>query len=465
MYAVYWLIASAVFLLVEIMTLGLTSIWFAGGAVVAAITALFGVPFWVQMLIFIVVTCLLFALTRPVAKRYLNSKVQKTNTDALIGQTALVKETINNMESKGLVQLNGQDWTARSFEAGEIIPEGSEVIVKEIRGVKLIVERESIILFIIVIALLAMIISSTVRIVPQAHAYVVERLGAYQGTWSVGLHVKVPFIDRVARKVNLKEQVVDFPPQPVITKDNVTMQIDTVVYFQITDPKLYSYGVENPIMAIENLTATTLRNVIGDLELDETLTSRETINTQMRATLDVATDPWGIKVNRVELKNIIPPAAIQDAMEKQMKAERERREAILIAEGEKKSAILRAEGQKESMVLQAEGDKEAAILRAKKEATIREAEGQAEAIRAIQKANAQGIESIKAAKADDAVIQLKSLEAFAKAADGKATKIIIPSEIQGMAGLVKSITEVAEDDEKNIADLIEEQVQDTVKEQ
>ena len=325
----------------------------------------------------------------------------------------------------------------------------------------------SIILFIIVIALLAMIISSTVRIVPQAHAYVVERLGAYQGTWSVGLHVEVPFIDRVARKVNLKEQVVDFPPQPVITKDNVTMQIDTVVYFQITDPKLYSYGVENPIMAIENLTATTLRNVIGDLELDETLTSRETINTQMRATLDVATDPWGIKVNRVELKNIIPPAAIQDAMEKQMKAERERREAILIAEGEKKSAILRAEGQKESMVLQAEGDKEAAILRAeaKKEATIREAEGQAEAIRAIQKANAQGIESIKAAKADNAVIQLKSLEAFAKAADGKATKIIIPSEIQGMAGLVKSITEVAKDDEKNIADLIEEQVQDTVKEQ
>ena len=250
----------------------------------------------------------------------------------------------------------------------------------------------SIILFFIVVVLLVMIITSTVRIVPQAHAYVVERLGAYQGTWSVGLHVKVPFIDRVARKVNLKEQVVDFPPQPVITKDNVTMQIDTVVYFQITDPKLYSYGVENPIMAIENLTATTLRNVIGDLELDETLTSRETINTQMRATLDVATDPWGIKVNRVELKNIIPPAAIQDAMEKQMKAERERREAILIAEGEKKSAILRAEGQKESMVLQAEGDKEAAILRAeaKKEATIREAEGEAEAIRAIQKANAQG---------------------------------------------------------------------------
>ena len=256
-------------------------------------------------------------------------------------------------------------------------------------------------------------------------------------------------------------------PQPVITRDNVTMQIDTVVFFQITDAKLFTYGVERPMSAIENLSATTLRNIIGDMELDETLTSREVINTKMRASLDVATDPWGIKVNRVELKNIIPPAAIQDAMEKQMKAERERREAILIAEGEKKSAILRAEGQKESMVLQAEGDKEAAILRAeaKKEATIREAEGQAEAIRAIQKANAQGIESIKAAKADNAVIQLKSLEAFAKAADGKATKIIIPSEIQGMAGLVKSITEVAKDDEKNIADLIEEQVQDTVKEQ
>ena len=324
-----------------------------------------------------------------------------------------------------------------------------------------------VIVLLVVIVLVLWVLASCIRIVPQAYAVVLERLGAYKATWSTGIHFKVPFIERVARRVNLKEQVVDFPPQPVITKDNVTMQIDTVVYFQITDPKLYSYGVENPIMAIENLTATTLRNVIGDLELDETLTSRETINTQMRATLDVATDPWGIKVNRVELKNIIPPAAIQDAMEKQMKAERERREAILIAEGEKKSAILRAEGQKESMVLQAEGDKEAAILRAeaKKEATIREAEGQAEAIRAIQKANAQGIESIKAAKADDAVIQLKSLEAFAKAADGKATKIIIPSEIQGMAGLVKSITEVAKDDEKNIADLIEEQVQGTVKEQ
>ena len=306
----------------------------------------------------------------------------------------------------------------------------------------------SIILFIIVIALLAMIISSTVRIVPQAHAYVVERLGAYQGTWSVGLHVKVPFIDRVARKVNLKEQVVDFPPQPVITKDNVTMQIDTVVYFQITDPKLYSYGVENPIMAIENLTATTLRNVIGDLELDETLTSRETINTQMRATLDVATDPWGIKVNRVELKNIIPPAAIQDAMEKQMKAERERREAILIAEGEKKSTIIVAEGKKESAILDAEAEKQAAILRAEaqKERMIKEAEGQAEAVLKVQKANAEGLRMIKEAGADNAVLTLKSFEALAKVADGKSTKIIIPSEIQNLAGLAASLKEVVVDE-------------------
>ena len=308
----------------------------------------------------------------------------------------------------------------------------------------------SIILFFIVVVLLVMIITSTVRIVPQAHAYVVERLGAYQGTWSVGLHVKVPFIDRVARKVNLKEQVVDFPPQPVITKDNVTMQIDTVVYFQITDPKLYSYGVENPIMAIENLTATTLRNVIGDLELDETLTSRETINTQMRATLDVATDPWGIKVNRVELKNIIPPAAIQEAMEKQMKAERERREAILIAEGEKKSTILVAEGKKESAILDAEAEKQAAILRAEaqKERMIKEAEGQAEAVLKVQKANAEGLRMIKEAGADSAVLTLKSFEALAKVADGKSTKIIIPSEIQNLAGLAASLKEVVVDEKK-----------------
>ncbi len=300
---------------------------------------------------------------------------------------------------------------------------------------------------IILIILLLVVIISCVKIVPQAHAFVIERLGAYLTTWPVGLHFKVPFIDRVAKNVNLKEQVVDFPPQPVITKDNVTMQIDTVVYYQITDPKLYCYGVENPIMAIENLTATTLRNVIGDLELDETLTSRETINTKMRSSLDIATDPWGIKVNRVELKNIIPPAAIRDAMEKQMKAERERREAILIAEGEKKSTILIAEGKKESAILDAEAEKQAQILKAEalKEATIRQAEGEAEAILKVQQAKADGLRFLKEASADDAVLQLKSLEAFEKAADGKATKIIIPSEIQGMAGMVKSIAEVAKD--------------------
>ena len=296
------------------------------------------------------------------------------------------------------------------------------------------------VLIIVLIIFLLLILASCVKIVPQAQALVVERLGAYMGTWGVGIHFKAPFIDRVARRITLKEQVVDFAPQPVITKDNVTI-------FQITDPKLFAYGVENPIMAIENLTATTLRNIIGELELDQTLTSREVINTKMRASLDVATDPWGIKVNRVELKNIIPPAAIQDAMEKQMKAERERREAILRAEGEKKSTILVAEGQKESAILDAEAEKEAAILRAeaKKEAMIREAEGQAQAILKVQQANADGLRMLKDANADSAVLQLKSLEAFAKAADGQATKIIIPSEIQGLAGMVKAVTEVAKE--------------------
>ncbi len=299
-----------------------------------------------------------------------------------------------------------------------------------------------------ILFILFIIVLSSIRIVPQAHAYVVERLGTYTGTWSVGFHLKMPIIDKITKKVTLKEQVVDFEPQPVITKDNVTMRIDTVVFFQITDPKLYCYGVERPIMAIENLTATTLRNIIGDLELDQTLTSRETINTKMRATLDEATDPWGIKVNRVELKNIIPPAAIQDAMEKQMKAERERREQILKAEGEKKSAVLIAEGHKESVILEAEAEKQSAILRAeaKKEATIREAEGQAQAILAIQQANADGIRLLNEAAPSGEVIKLKSLEAFGKAADGQATKIIIPSEIQGLAGLAKSVTEVVKEE-------------------
>ena len=304
-----------------------------------------------------------------------------------------------------------------------------------------------VIVLLVVIFLVLWVLASCIRIVPQAYAVVLERLGAYKATWSTGIHFKVPFIERVARRVNLKEQVVDFPPQPVITKDNVTMQIDTVVFFQITDPKLYAYGVENPIMAIENLSATTLRNIIGDMELDETLTSREVINTKMRASLDVATDPWGIKVNRVELKNIIPPAAIQDAMEKQMKAERERREAILKAEGEKRSTILVAEGKKQSAILDAEAEKQAAILHAEaqKERMIKEAEGQAQAVLKVQQATAEGLRMIKEAGADESVLTLKSLEALTKVADGKATKIIIPSEIQGIAGLATSLKEIMTD--------------------
>ena len=300
---------------------------------------------------------------------------------------------------------------------------------------------------IVLLVVVVIVMISCVNVVPQAHAYVVERLGGYQATWDVGIHFKVPFIDRIAKRILLKEQVVDFPPQPVITKDNVTMRIDTVIFYQITDPKLFAYGVDNPIAAIENLTATTLRNIIGDLELDETLTSRETINTKMRASLDSATDPWGIKVNRVELKNIIPPAEIQDAMERQMKAEREKRESILRSQGEKESAILVAQGKKEAAILDAEAEKQAAILRAeaKRESMIREAEGQAEAIKTVQQASADGIRMLNDAQASKEVLQLKSLEAFSKAADGKATKIIIPSEIQGMAGLAKSFSEVIKD--------------------
>ena len=290
----------------------------------------------------------------------------------------------------------------------------------------------------VLIVIIAIIIAN-IKVVPQAHAYIIERFGGYYTTWGTGLKFKVPFIDRIASKVSLKEHVVDFPPQPVITEDNVTMQIDTVVYYQITDPKLYTYGVERPMMAIENLTATTLRNIIGDLELDETLTSRDTVNTKMRSILDEATDPWGIKINRVELKNIIPPREIQDAMERQMKAERERRESILRAEGEKKSAVLIAEGEKESAILRAE---------AKKQAAIKEAEGQAEAIVTVQNAVAEGIRKINEAAPGDGYIAIKSLEAFEKAADGKATKLIIPSDIQGLAGLAASLKEIIKDDVK-----------------
>ncbi len=300
---------------------------------------------------------------------------------------------------------------------------------------------------IILLAIIVVLVVANIKIVPQAHAYVIERLGAYSTTWSVGLHIKIPLIERVANKVTLKEQVVDFPPQPVITRDNVTMQIDTVVYYQITDPKLYTYGVEMPMSAIENLTATTLRNIIGDMELDESLTSRDIINTKMRSILDEATDPWGIKVNRVELKNIIPPAGIREAMEKQMKAERERREAILRAEGEKKSAILVAEGVKESRILEAEAEKAAQILKAEadKEAAIRIAEGDADAIRNIQQATADGIRMLNESEPGEAVLTIKSLEAFVKAADGKATKIILPSQIQGIAGLATTLKEVMKD--------------------
>ena len=286
----------------------------------------------------------------------------------------------------------------------------------------------------ILVAIVLILIIVNIRIVPQSHAYVIERLGAYQSTWGVGLHVKLPFIDRIANRMSLKERVLDFPPQPVITKDNVTMMIDTVVYFQITDPKLYSYGVEKPINALENLSATTLRNIIGELELDQTLTSRDVINTKMRAILDEATDPWGIKVNRVEVKNIIPPEAIKEAMEKQMRAERERREQILIAEGQKQSAILVAEGKKQSMILEAEAEKEAAVQKAR---------GEAEAILEVQKAKADGLKMIREAQADESVIKLRSLEAFEKAADGQATKIIIPADLQNMAGFVTSVAELA----------------------
>ena len=304
------------------------------------------------------------------------------------------------------------------------------------------------VVFLIVIIIIAVwVLASCIRIVPQAYAVILERLGAYQATWSTGIHFKIPFIERVARKVNLKEQVVDFPPQPVITKDNVTMQIDTVIFFQVTDPKLFTYGVENPIIAIENLTSTTLRNIIGDMELDETLTSRETINSKMVMTLDEATDPWGIKVNRVELKNIMPPAAIQESMEKQMKAERERRESILIAEGEKKSTVLVAEGKKESAILEAEAEKQAAILKAEaeREKMIKEAEGEAEAILKVQRANAEGIRMLKEAGADESVLTLKSLEALANMANGNATKIIVPSNIQGIAGLATSLKEIMDE--------------------
>ena len=447
-----WLGILAILLVIEAITVGLTTVWFAGGALVACIASWLGGGIVVQLLLFFGVSVVLLIFTRPLAVRYMNKGVEKTNAESLLGKRAVVIQPVNNLAQTGQVRINDIEWTARTADDGEEIPTGAVVEIEEIRGVKLIVKEISkegkimggVVVLLVVIVLVLWVLASCIRIVPQAYAVVLERLGAYKATWSTGIHFKVPFIERVARRVNLKEQVVDFPPQPVITKDNVTMQIDTGVFFQITDPKLYAYGVENPIMAIENLSATTLRNIIGDMELDETLTSREVINTKMRASLDVATDPWGIKVNRVELKNIIPPAAIQDAMEKQMKAERERREAILKAEGEKRSTILVAEGKKQSAILDAEAEKQAAILHAEaqKERMIKEAEGQAQAVLKVQQATAEGLRMIKEAGADESVLTLKSLEALTKVADGKATKIIIPSEIQGIAGLATSLKEI-----------------------
>ena len=454
---IVWICAGIIFGVLEAVTVQLVSVWFVIGSCAALVSSLLGAKLYVQIIVFIVTSVLMLLITRPIVKKKLTVKVEPTNADRCIGLIATVIEDINNIDGTGLVKVDGKIWTARSSDSS-IIEKGTKVIIEKIDGVKLIVKKEQhiliykiekekimklVIVFLVIIAVFILFVLTNIRIVPQSKAFVIERLGAYFATWETGLHVKVPFIDRIAKTVSLKEQVVDFKPQPVITKDNVTMQIDTVVFFQITDPKLYCYGVENPISAIENLSATTLRNIIGELELDSTLTSRDTINAKIRVILDEATDPWGIKVNRVELKNIIPPREIQDAMEKQMKAERERREAILRAEGEKQSRILVAEGHKESKILEAQADKQSAILaaEAEKEAKIREAEGEAEAIAKVQKATADAIKMLNEADANESVLKLKALEAFAKAADGQATKIIIPSEIQGIAGLAEGIIE------------------------
>ena len=448
-----WLIVFVVFAALELISLGMTCIWFAIGALAACVTSLFTGNWIIQAIVFIVVTVIVLLVLRPIAVKYINNKAERTNVESMEGKTGKVISEIDNINAKGMVLIDGMEWTARSVNE-DIIPENTLVEVVAIEGVKAmqmcysmlhgIIRRKKMEILLVVIVLAIVVTSTCVKIVPQAHSYVIERLGVYKETWSVGIHFKVPFLDRISRRVNLKEQVADFEPQPVITRDNVTMQIDTIIFYQITDPKLYAYGVENPIVAIKSLTATTLRNIVGDLELDETLTSRETINAKMRTELDVATDPWGIKVNRVELKNIIPPRDIQEAMEKQMRAEREKREQILRAEGEKKSAVLIAEGKKEAAILNAQADKEAAVLKAdaEKQKKILEAEGEAQAILKVQQATADGIKVIKEAGADEAVLTMKSLEAFAAAADGQATKIIIPSDIQGIAGSVKALAEV-----------------------
>ena len=455
-----WIGLIVIFLVIEGLTAGLVTIWFAVGALAALIAAMFHAPLWLQLVWFFVISIAAFAVTRPLVKKYVNGCTQPTNADMLIGQECLVTEDIDNLTGRGAVTVGGKA-VGKTFAMGgprahratpPLPPErpppccalkASSSSSHPSACVQTQMNKEELpmpyVLYgIIVIALVILV--RNIRIVPQAQAYVITRLGAYKTTWGVGLHLKVPFIEAVAKRLSLKEQVADFPPQPVITKDNVTMQIDTVVYYQITDPKLYTYGIEQPILAIENLSATTLRNLIGDLELDQCLTSRDIVNTKMRQILDEATDPWGIKVNRVELKNILPPKEIQNAMEKQMKAERERREAILRAEGEKRSAILMAEGEKESAVLRAD---------AKKQEQILEAQGRAEAILTVQRATAEGIRLINESMPSDAVIKLKSLEAFAAAADGRATKIIIPSEIQGAAALAAGLVESVKGDAPN----------------
>ena len=443
----FWLAVIIISIAAEAATLGLCGIWFAAGGAAALVAATFGASIWMQLVIFVLLSAVMLLLVRPLFSRFLKAGRQATNADRIIGQSAVVTEPIDNLAETGAVRVLGKECDrahegrhSRSCRSQSDDPRNSrrqgnrsENRNQRRKGVKYALVFHRTLIWIVLLILLIAFIASNIVIVPQARAYVIERLGTYRDTWNTGLHFKVPLFERIARKVTLKEQVVDFPPQPVITKDNVTMQIDTVVYFQITDPKMFTYGIESPMAAIENLTATTLRNIIGDLELDQTLTSRDIINTKMRAILDEATDAWGIKVNRVELKNIIPPAAIQESMEKQMKAERERREAILVAEGKKQSAILVAEGEKEAAVLAAE---------ATRLSKIKEAQGEAEALLAVQKALADSIALLNDAAPSEQVIRLKSLEAFGKAADGKATKIIIPSEIQSLAGLASSFKEV-----------------------
>ena len=431
-----WVAVTVICIVIEILTMSLTTIWFAISSFVMVFLAFTPIPFIVQVFLFVVLSLILLIFTRPIVQKKLVQKKIATNYERIIGQIGIVTKKITLLE-KGTIKINGMEWTA-AVKEDIVLEKGCNCEIEEIAGVTAYVKKnrrvKMIYVLIAVIVIAMILIIANIRIVSQSDAFVIERLGGYHTTWNVGLHVKLPLLDRIAKKVSLKEKVFDFPPQPVITKDNVTMMIDTVVYFQITDPKLYTYGVEKPINALENLSATTLRNIIGELELDESLTSRDVINTKMRSILDEATDPWGIKVNRVEVKNIEPPQAIREAMEKQMKAERERREQILIAEGHKQSAILEAEGQKQAMILAAEAEKEAAVQKAM---------GEAQAILEVQKATADGLKMLKEVKMDEAVLKFRSLETMEKAANGQATKIIVPADFQNLAGVVSALSEIA----------------------